>query len=217
MSRSRALCLALLLCAPLGAATSLYDEGARQNDINSQRARIRGDDSQELRSAIDETQVLFNSLAAESSRQDKEAVKGLLKDLRTDYKLPDAEKRAGRALELSEDVIAIQAGIKQQQARLKDAAAGDLDAEEQRLLGMQSDLLGAVDDLRKTLRSLHKDLKEEGVRDLRNWAMVSEGLLRRRREAAEAEAERQKAAEGLPLDAGQVLPAALSPTAVPQP
>lgn len=196
--------------------SSLLDAKSRQQGIEDQRKRIRGGDPEELRAAIDETQALFGALAAETGSLDKAVLGELLKDLRSEYKLPDAEKRARRALELSEEIDQIQAGIKQQQGRLKDAAKDeDADKLEERLLGLQSDLLGSVEDLRKTLRSLHKDLDEGQIRDLRNWAMVSEGLLRRRREAAEEAAGRQAAAEALPIDAGAVAPAVLSPSAAP--
>lgn len=203
--------------AGFGAApsTSLYDEGMRNSALASQRQRIRLQDPEELRAAIDETQGLFGALAYETGKQPREALLPLLKELREDYKLPAAEKRARRAVELSEEVDAIQAGIKQQQQRVKEAPADAADREEERLLGLQSDLLNSVEELRKTLRSLHKDLDEAGLRDLRNWAMVGEGLLRRRREAAEEEAARQQAAEALPITADPGDPAMNPTTATP--
>jgi hypothetical protein len=117
---------------------------------------------------------------------------------------------------LAEEIAGIQDGIRQQQEKMKapgHALSDEADRDEARLLGLQSDLLGSVDKLRSTLRSLHKDLKEMQLRDLRNWAMVSEGLLRRRREAAQAELERQRAAEALPIAA----PAGLTPPGAAQP
>lgn len=222
-----------LLTVPLPAYTSLYDDSSRDSTIADQRKRMRSEDSQELREAVDETQVLFMTLAGETRRQDKSVLDELLKDLRDDYKLPGAVGRAKRSLELSEEVLSIQTGIKQVQARMESsdeaapapphlsatvqAGANGVDQDEQHLLGLQSDLLNVVEDLRSKLSSLHKDLKEQGVRDLRNWAMVSAGLLRHRREAAEAVAAREKAAEALPIDAGQVLPASLSAPASAQP
>lgn len=195
-----------------GGNTSLYDQNQRQQSINAQRQRLARQDPEELRAAIDETQELFRSLAAETARQERAATDALLKELRQAHRLGFAEKPARRALELSEEIEAIQGGIRQQQQRLKDAAPGEQDREEARLLGLQSDLLSNVERLRRVLRGLHSDLKERELRELRNWAMVSEGLLRRRREEAEDAAARQRAAEGLPLDAG-----ALSPDNVPPP
>lgn len=215
---------ALCLCAASASAAmsnsqssmgKMFGTQNREQTIAEQRSRIRSADPEELRAAIDETQGLIGSLAAETGSLDKAALGELFKELRSDYKLPDAEKRARRALELSEEIDQIQSGIKQQQQRLKEAAPEEADKLEERLLGLQSDLLGSVEDLRKTLRSLHKDLDETQLRDLRNWAMVSEGVLRRRREAAEEAAGRQAAAEALPIDAGAVAPAPLSPSAAP--
>lgn len=225
MSISKALCLALL-CAPCLAPAAekrgyftghdMSDPSQRQEGIEAHRARVQMQDPEELRAAIDETQTLVGALAAESGRLDAAELELLLKDLRNEAKLPEAEKRMRKAVQWSEEIDQIQGGIKQQQQRVRDAAdAATADREEERLLGLQSDLLGNVEDLRKALRSLHKDLNEAQVRDLHNWLMVSEGLLRRRREAAEEAASRQQAAEALPLDAGAVAPSPLSPSAAP--
>lgn len=197
-------------------ASSLYDDHARQQTIASQRDRMRTQDPPDLREAIDETHTLFSALASESVQQDRAAVDEMLKGLRQDHQLPQAERRARHALELAEEIQAIQAGIRQQQRKMEAEPApapGEVDPDEARLLGLQSDLLGSVEKLRGILRSLHKEMKEGQIRDLRNWAMVSEGLLRRRREDRQEAEARQRAAEALPIDARAVAPAGLSPAA----
>jgi hypothetical protein len=166
----------------------------------------RGEDSQALRDAVDESQTLVDALARETVHQDRNVIRDLAHDLRMEYKLPQAEDRARRCIELGEEILRIQGGIKSLQEGLKTADEAGTQAIQTKLLGLQSDLMGQVEELRRVLRSLHKDLKEEQVRDLRNWMMVSQGLLQRRREAAEDAAKRQAAAEALPIDAGTVQP-----------
>lgn len=176
-----------------------------------------------LREAVDETQALFDALARETRRRDRSLLKELPHELRMDYRLPQAEDRARKCLVLSEEVVSLQEGIKAQQQALIDAAVPDKDKEEQKLLGLQSDLMSAVEDLRGILRGLHTDLKEDQVRDLHNWLMVSQGLLRRQREDAEARAaaDASATAETQPLSAEGLTPPAaasaepLTPTAVP--
>jgi hypothetical protein len=225
--RSFALALALAFLSPLlmgstgskilsSPGGSLYDSRARQATIDQQRQRIQNRDPEDLRAAIDETHSLFSSLAIETRQHERSAVDEALKSLRDEHKLPRAERRARQALELAEEIASIQDGIRQQQEKMEKpghALTDDADRDEARLLGLQSDLVGSVDKLRSNLRSLHKDLKEPQIRDLRNWAMVSEGLLRRRREAAQAELERQRSAEALPIAA----PAGMAPPEAAQP
>jgi len=180
----------LLLClSPLLAHAETSKIGPNMGGTAfTHRAKPRDYDKNQLRAEVDETQSLFDSLARESRRLDKAAHEELLKALPMDYNLSDAVSPARKVLEKAEDLLDIQDGIKLQQAKLKavldDSAAAD--KEEQKLLGMQSDLLTTVEELRKILTSQQKDLNESATRDYRNWIMVSEGLLRRRREDAEA-------------------------------
>jgi hypothetical protein len=211
-SSTAALLLAGLALAPaLQAARAVGPDRGGMFSGKSQRRPPAHDGV--LREVVDEAQGLFDALARESRRLPREESQALAKELRGEYKLPEAEDRARRCLGLAEDTVGLQEAIKAQQDRLKGAAAEDMDREEQKLLGLQSDLMGNVEDLRKTLRSLIKDLKEDGMRELRNWLMINEGMLRRRREDAEAAAKLEAAAqalspsaETLPIDAGTLAP-----------
>ena len=173
-------------------------------------------DKDALREEVDETQGLFDVLAHETRRRGRELLTELPKQLRGDYKLPEAEGRARKCLGLAEEVISLQDAIKAQQAVLKAAAADAQDAEERKLLGLQSDLMSTVEDLRNNIRSLHTDLKEDKVRDLRNWLMVSEGVLRRQREDDEAQAASlTPTAEAQPISAEAVTPPAAAQAVAP--
>lgn len=223
MWKFRAFAVLLALAAPplradfLTVQREVGDLEARNKTLEAQRARLRSTDSEELRAAIDYTQALFDALALESGLLDAAAHKALYVDLRDGSKLPQAVDDARKALELAEELVKVKSGIKGQQQRLAAAAEADKDAEESRLLGLQSDLLGLVEDLRKRLRGLHKELGEEQLRDLRNWAMINEGILRRQHEEAELRAAAQKEAEALPIDAGAMLPQGLKPADEPVP
>lgn len=193
--------LFLLAATPLAAAgLSRPPSGMAGLDFGQDKkfkARTNGE-SLELREAVDETQVLLDGLARESVRQDSAVVKELLRSLRLEYGLPEAEDRARKALEIGEEIVRLQAG--QEQLKEERDRSTDLAERERlrtKLLGVESDLMGQVEELRKVLRSLHKDLKGAKSRELRNWMMVSEGLLRRRREAAEEAAQREAAAQAL--------------------
>lgn len=191
MSRSKAPLLLLLLSLPMG-----LDAGRTQ--FTAPKSEPRKYDKNLLRMEVDETQSLYDSLARESRGLDKAAHEELLKALAQDYGLPDAVGYARKAMEQAEEMLDIQDAIKQQQRRLKDVLADPstgsgqvqplADKEEQRLLGLQSDLLSTVEDLREGLTKQQKSLSENATRDLRNWIMVSEGLLRQRREEALASA-----------------------------
>lgn len=183
MSRSKAPLLLLLLSLPMG-----LDAGRTQ--FTAPKSEPRKYDKNLLRMEVDETQSLYDSLARESRGLDKAAHEELLKALAQDYGLPDAVGYARKAMEQAEEMLDIQDAIKQQQRRLKDVLGDEAkaDKEEQRLLGLQSDLLSTVEDLREGLTKQQKSLSENATRDLRNWIMVSEGLLRQRREEALASA-----------------------------
>jgi hypothetical protein len=218
MWKSKALALALLAAAPLRAdfmnvQREVGDLDARNRTIQDQRQRLRFQDPEELRAAIDDTQALFDSLAMVSGPLDAAAHTALFQDLHDGSKLPQAVDDARKALGYAEEAVKVKAGIKGQQARLAAAETEkDKDAEESRLLGLQSDLMGLLEDLRKRLRNLHKDLNEDQIRDLRNWAMVNEGILRRQQEEAAVRAAAQKESESLPISAGALSPQDLSAT-----
>jgi hypothetical protein len=208
------LCLALPLL--LGASAAQDRIGHMKNDaFMNRRAKARDFDKNELRAQVDETQSLLDSLARETRRLKKDEREALFKDLAKDYELGSEVGYARKALEKAEDLLDIQDSIRQQQARLKEVL-GDIakaDKEEQKLLGMQSDLLVTVEDLRKVLTNQQKDLNEAATRDFRNWIMVSEGLLRKQREDAEASPVPE--AEPTPISAEGMAPQALSATAKP--
>lgn len=198
------------------------DMDSRNKLIGSQQDRLRKNkDSEELRTAIDDSQALFDALALESGRLGEDAHKELYADLREGYHLAGAVDAAHRALAFAEELVRLKGGIKTQQERIAATAIPDREPEESRLLGLQSDQLALVEDLRRTLRGLHKDLNEDQIRDLRNWAMVNEGLLRRRHEEEDLRNAAQKEAEAL-TGTGQALesmavPEELSATAAPVP
>ncbi len=145
-------------------------------------------DQSALRDEVDETQGLLDSLARETRRLDKKDLEPLFKSLRDEYHLDDYVGKARKFVEEAEEVLDVQDAIKIQQDRVKAASPADADQESSRLLGLQSDLVGSVDRLRDTLREVHSNASEDNTRDLRNWIMISEGLLRRHREDAEAKA-----------------------------
>jgi hypothetical protein len=178
------------------------DLDMRNKTLDSQRERLRNNkDSEELRTAIDDTQALFDALALESGRLGEPAHKDLYADLREGYHLPGAVDGARRALAYAEELVRIKGGIKTQQEKVEATAILEREPEENRLLGLKSDQMTLMEELRRVLRGLHKDLNEDQIRDLRNWAMVTEGVLRRRHEEEDLKNAAQKEAEALPLDA----------------
>ncbi len=162
--------------------------GATDNPYLNRPARPVKMDRNALREQVDETQALLDSLARETRSVDKKQLEPLFKSLREEYFLGDYVGKARKAVEQAEAVLDVQDAIKAQQTRLKSPVLPDLQKEESKLLGMQSDLAGSVDQLREILRDVHQNANEDNVRDFRNWIMISEGLLRRQREEAEAKA-----------------------------
>lgn len=185
-----------------GTRPDTNDPGSRSQTIEAQRKRIRNNkDSEELRAAVDDTQALFDALALESGRLGEPAHQELYADLREGYHLPGAVDGARHALAYAEELLRLKGGIKSQQEKVEATAILEREPEENRLLGLKSDQMALLEDLRKVLRGLHKDLNEDQIRDLRNWAMVSEGVLRRRHEDEDLKNTVQKEAEALPVDA----------------
>lgn len=184
MSKSKARLALLLLCLPLLAH-------AGRANFTAPKSEPRKYDKNLLRSEVDETQALFDGLARESRSLDKAAHEELYKSLAQEYGQPEAVGYARKALEKIEEMLDVQDAIRIQQQRLKDSLSDNAqaDKEEQRLLGLQSDLMAVIEDLREGLTKQQKGLSEDATRDFRNWIMVSEGLLRQRREAAVAAAQ----------------------------
>jgi hypothetical protein len=215
------LALSLLGAAGLSAADMSTLPGANNNAFMDRRMKTSSLDRNALRNEVDETHALIDGLARESRNLQPKDLEPLFKSLANEYYLPALVGKARKALEQMEAVLDVQDAIRAQQARLKDAPVEEADREEKKLLGLQSDLMAAVEDLRDTLREIHKKSSPDLNRDFRNWIMVSEGLLRNRREDAEAQAlkapapETSTPAEAKSLDAGAVSPtaSALSPTA----
>lgn len=213
MSRSSLqllLLFALLAPAPLRA---LSPSGAPDNPFFDRKTKPKEYDQNELRSQVEETQSLLDALARESRRVDKKTKEDLIETLKTDFALADERSSARKSLERAETVIDIQAAIKSQQAILSASldlsGTAEADKQEKKLLRLQGDLVSAVDDLRKGLSSQQKDFNESATRDFRNWIMVSEGILRNRREDAEA----AQAAQGPPPETVVAAPAGISPPA----
>ena len=164
-----------------------------------------------LRDQVDDYEALLDDLAHESRSLDKPSHEALFKSLALDFRLGDQVGDMRRGLADNEAVLDIQDAIKAEQARMKAMPAQDprQDREERTLLGLQSDLIAAVAGLRQRLAGELKGLDERHRRDLKDWLMVSAGLLRHRREDAEAAALAQPAPEAAPIDAAAIRPAAL--------
>lgn len=177
----------------------------------------------DLRDAVDDYEDLLDDLAHETRSLDKPAHEALLKGLALDFRLGDQVEDMRRGLADNEAVLDIQDAIGAEQARLKAMPAQDprQDREERTLLGLHSDLIAAVAGLRQRLAGELKGLDERHRRDLKDWLMVSAGLLRHRREDAEAAALAHPTPEAAPIDAASIRPAglgqpaALSPAARP--
>lgn len=221
MSTSKAAFL-VLACLPalaqaIGPVDNPIGPGNDGAAFSDRRLKPKQYDKNELRAQVDETQSLFDSLAHESRKLDKKAHEDLLKALPSDFNLGDAVSGARKALDKSEELLDIQDAIKAQQAKLAsvldDKAAAD--KEEQKLLGLQSDLLSTMEDLRKGLTNQQKDLNESATRDYHNWIMVSEGLLRQRREDAEALAAKAAPTPEAPAISADGAPSPLTPSVAP--
>jgi hypothetical protein len=193
--------LLLLLCLP-----NFLMSGRAQ--FTQPRSEPRKYDRNMLRAEVDETQALLDSLGRESRSLDKTAHEDLLKSLANDHDLAGQVGYARKAMEQVEEMLEIQDAIRSQQRRLKDVLGDSTlaDKEEQRLLGLQSDLLAVIEDLREGLTKQQKSLNETSTRDYRNWIMVSEGLLRQRREESAASA--APTPEAAPISAEDVTPTA---------
>lgn len=209
--------LAWLLCAGLSGGLAADSLSPDTSPMFDHLERPPSYDQDSLRAEVEETQPLLDSLARETRGLTKTAKEEVLKSLRMDYNLGDQVGTARKTLDLSESVLDIQAAIKAQQARMKQVSlvGADGDREESKLLGLQSDLITTVAEVRRQLSDQQRDMNAAETRDLRNWMMVSEGLLRHRREDAEAAAAAHPAPTPEPISAAGVSPgaAALSPAA----
>ena len=171
----------------------------------------------DLRELVEDFEQLLDDLARETRRLDKPAHEALLKSLKLDFNLGDQVDDMRRGMEDNEAIIEIQEAIKSQQARMKALPALDAgqDAEERKLLGLQSDLISAVAGLRQRLAMQLKDLNEGRRRDMKGWLMVNAGQLRHKREDAEAASKAQPPVEPPPIDAAGISPAAQADLATP--
>jgi hypothetical protein len=158
------------------------------DETNFMRHKDRGSklDRNALREEVDETQALVDALARESRGLSVAQTDPLFASLRDEYHLGGYVGKARQALAKAEEVLEVQDAVKLQQEQVKRAGVGEQAAEDAKLLGLQSELTSVVEDLRDILRDIHGNAGEDTVRDLRNWLMISEGLLRNRREAAVA-------------------------------
>lgn len=189
--KSNALFSALMLCAAFAHADINSLPGSSGNPGMDRHVRSSTLDKALVRERVDESQALLDSLARETRGLPKEQIEPLFKSLKTEYYLSDYVGKARKALEQAEAVLDVQDAVKAQQAMMKTKGASDVkegQKDDSKLLGLQSDLVSAVDALRGTLRQVHSDASEDTVRDLNNWLMISEGLLRQHREDAAAAA-----------------------------
>jgi hypothetical protein len=168
-----------------------------------------------LREQVAEFEQLLDDLARETRRLDKAAHEQLLKSLKLESHLGDQVDDVRKGLADNETVLDIQDAIRAQQARMKALLSNDpsQDAEERRLLGLQSDLITSVAGLRQRLGGQLQGMPELRARDFKAWLMVSAGQLRHRREDQEAAAQAQPTPEAEPIDAGAISPGPLSPSA----
>lgn len=214
-----ALALGLALVHPglvLAAGMDSVDNGMPAFD----QGGLSGSD---LRDAVDDYEDLLDDLAHETRSLNRPSHEALFKSLALDFRLGDQVRDMRRGLADNEAVLDIQDAIAAEQARLKAMPAPDprQDREQRTLLGLHSDLIAAVAGLRQRLAGELKGLDERHRRDLKDWLMVSAGLLRHRREDAAAAALAHPTPEAAPIDAASIppaglgQPAALSPGARP--
>ncbi|HTB35290.1 MAG TPA: hypothetical protein VK842_10530 [bacterium] len=174
-------------------------------------------DSNTLNDKVEEMAPLYDALARETRRLAPAGQDRLYGSLRSDYDLGGQVGAVRRILERSEGMLDLQDAIHNQQDLVKrlgpDAAQGE--AQAKKLQDMELSLGGAKDELRRWMADQQKDLNEKDGQNLREWLMVSEGLLRHRRETAEAAALAHPAPEAPPLSAAGLSPTAAvsSPTA----
>ena len=171
-----------------------------------------------LREQVAEYEQLLDDLARETRRLDKAAHEQLLKGLKLESRLGDQVEDTRKGLADNETVLDIQDAIRSQQARMKALPAEDpsQDAEERRLLGLQSDLITSVAGLRQRLGGQLKGLPEARAREFKAWLMVSAGQLRHRREDLEAAARAQPTPDAEPIDAGAISPSAQAEPPAPE-
>jgi|GEM_PF-3997065 hypothetical protein len=172
-------------------------------------------DRTSLAERVDEALPLYDALARETRRVDKSAKDALLASLKADYGLDGQAGPARQALEKSESVLDLGDAVHNQEALLRRLGPDDPqgDAQAKKLQDLQAGLASLQDDLRRQLGGQQKDLDEKGRQQLTDWLMISEGLLRHRREAAEAATLAHRAAEAPPLSAAAVSPEAQSVSA----
>jgi hypothetical protein len=203
-----------LAAAGLGAAPPVQDPSAFDQpgagsmfDHTDAPAAI---DSNSLGQMVDETEPLYDALARETRRFDKAAKEALYGSLKRDYDLGGQTGATRRILEGFEGLLDLQDALRNQGDLVKRLGPDDPQGEVQakKLQDMEQGLSGLRDDLRRQLMAQQKDLDEKDGQHLREWLMVGEGLLRRRREAAEATALAHPAPEAAPINAAGVSPAA---------
>jgi hypothetical protein len=174
-------------------------------------------DNNSLRDRVDETEPLYDALARETRRLDKSAKEALYQSLRMDYGLGGQVGVSRRILEGSENRLDLQDAQRSQEDLVKHLGLDDPQGEAQanKLQVLEQSLVGVRDELQRELTSQQKDLNDKDGQQLREWLMVSEGLLRRHREAAEAAALAHPPAEAPPINAAGISPVAqaLSPAA----
>ncbi|HXC64174.1 MAG TPA: hypothetical protein VNZ67_07435 [bacterium] len=206
-----ALAAAGLAAGPPPQNPSVYDQPGTGSMFDHTDAPAEVDRSS-LAQRVDEALPLYDALARETRRLDKAAKDALIASLKADYGLDGQAGPVRQALEKSESVLDLGDAIHNQAALVRGLGPDDPQGEAQakKLQDMQSGLASLGDDLRRQLGDQQKDLNEKDRQQLTDWLMISEGLLRHRREAAEAAALAHPAAEAPPLSA-----AAVSPTAQP--
>ena len=211
-----ALAAAGLAAGPPPQNPSAYDQpgtGSMFDHTDAPPALDRGS----LAQHVDEALPLYDALARETRRLDKAAKDALIVALKAEYGLDGQAGPSREALEKSESVLDLGDAVHNQAALLRGLGPVDPQGEAQakKLQEMQDGLASLEADLRKQLGGQQKDLNEKDRQQLTDWLMISEGLLRHRREAAEAVALAHPAAEAAPLSAAGVSPTAqaLSATA----
>ncbi len=200
----------LALPAPSRATINSLPGGNDNPYMNRHAQGGRELDRSALRAEVDETETLFAGLAQESRALERPRLEPLFKSLKDEYHLGDQVSAARRALAFAETALNTQDAIKAEEAREKSAvgtAADPLTLDQGKMPGLRGDLASAQDHLRETLREIHRDANADVARDLRNWIMISEGLLRRQREDAESAATPIPMLPASPVVAGSPRPA----------
>ena len=146
------------------------------------KSKPKAYDLNALRAEVDESQALFDNLARETRGLSKTAKADLLTALGRDFNLPTKRDRAASLLEDAEAMLEARAKVEAQE-KAASAAVADEERRSAReeLASLKEALAGRIESLRDGLREVHKNYGEEEVRNLRNWAMVSQGSLERAR------------------------------------